>query len=146
VEVQEPCVESESFVAHLAPMEGVTDPNASGRFFMKMFDDATQAFFVLNVDDVNDATAAHIHVADAPDQLGPPVVTLFPIPPEEAPRLGRFAGLLSNGTFSAADFMGPLAGMTMQDLLTAVREDRASVRVHTEDDPDGLIRGLIQDP
>jgi hypothetical protein len=42
------------------------------------------------------------------------------------------------------NFVGPLAGKTIADLLTAIREDRAYVNVHTQQFPAGDIRGRLK--
>ncbi len=60
--------------------------------------------------------AAHIHLAPA-DQNGPVVVLLFPLPGAPIPGPGRFSGVLSEGTITASDLVGQLAGMTIADLV-----------------------------
>jgi hypothetical protein len=57
---------------------------------------------------------------------------------------GEFTGVLGEGVFTAANFVGPLAGKTLADLMTAIRENRAYVNVHTQQFPGGEIRGALQ--
>jgi hypothetical protein len=58
--------------------------------------------------------------------------------------LGEFTGVLGTGDFTAANFVGPLAGMTLADLMTAIHENRAYVNVHTQQYPGGEIRGWLK--
>jgi hypothetical protein len=53
-------------------------------------------------------------------------------------------GLLAEGTITAADLVGPLAGMSIDDLLAEMRAGNAYVNVHSEANPGGEIRGQIQ--
>jgi hypothetical protein len=48
------------------------------------------------------------------------------------------------GGITAANFVGPLAGLTLADLLTAVEGNRAYVNVHTEQFPAGENRGQLR--
>ncbi|MBM4025735.1 MAG: CHRD domain-containing protein, partial [Planctomycetes bacterium] len=73
-----------------------------------------------------------------------PAVWLYPAAPPAATILGEFTGVLSEGVFTAAHLVGPLAGKTLADLLTAIREDRAYVNVHTLQFPAGEIRGGLK--
>lgn len=54
---------------------------------------------------------------------------------------GLSRGTPEDGVFTASELIGPLAGMTLEDLLLAVSENRAYVNVHTEQFPAGEIRG-----
>jgi hypothetical protein len=54
---------------------------------------------------------------------------------------GFFTGLLGKRSVTAADLVGPLQGMTLEDLRTAINEGRAYVNVHTTAFPGGEIRG-----
>jgi hypothetical protein len=71
---------------------------------------------------------------------GPIVVFLF----SSATPTGTVNGLLSQGTFTAADFKGPLAGHPLAELLTDIRSGDAYVNVHTlPNHPGGEIRGQL---
>jgi hypothetical protein len=97
----------------------------------------------LSVFDITDVMMAHIHIAP-PGQNGPVVVWLYPAAPP--PRLipGVTSGVLGEGTFTAANFMGPLAGQPMSALITAMVGGTAYVNVHTRAYPGGEIRGQIR--
>ncbi|MGE5633847.1 MAG: CHRD domain-containing protein [Deltaproteobacteria bacterium] len=49
----------------------------------------------------------------------------------------------ASGNFQASDLTGPLAGKTINDLVLAMQNDETYVNVHTEDQPEGELRGQI---
>jgi len=100
--------------------------------------------YQLKVQGLANVTMAHIHVAAEPGADGPPAVWLFPAAPPAMLIPGEFTGPLGLGNVTAANFVGPLAGKTMADLLAAIREGRAYVNVHTEQFPAGEIRGPLK--
>ena len=57
---------------------------------------------------------------------------------------GRFDGVLGKGTIRATDLVGPLEGMTLEDLLEAMDSGETYVNVHTDLNPGGEIRGQIE--
>ncbi|MGH7711160.1 MAG: CHRD domain-containing protein, partial [Gemmatimonadaceae bacterium] len=68
---------------------------------------------------------------------------------------GRPNGGIAEGTITAANFIGPLAGMSMDDLLAEILAGNTYVNVHTNDGvapidtgpgdfPGGEIRGQIR--
>lgn len=52
----------------------------------------------------------------------------------------------SHGSFTAADFVGPLAGADKEDLIELMRTGGVYVDAHTEHFPDGEVRGQIHGP
>jgi hypothetical protein len=94
---------------------------------------------------------SHIHIGAAGTN-GPISVFLYgPVPAGG----GRVNGVLAQGTITAADFIGPLAGLTMADLIAAMQAGNAYVNVHTNDGvaptntgpgdfPGGEVRGQIR--
>jgi len=58
--------------------------------------------------------------------------------PEASPPIlipGRFNGVLAEGTITANDLVGPLAGMAVSDLLAEMAAGNAFVNVHTTQFP-----------
>ena len=94
--------------------------------------------YELNVKDIVDVTAAHVHLASK----GAEGEVIFPLftGPEKA---GSFTGELAKGTFEAKDLTGPMAGKTIPDLAAAVLGGQTYVNVHTKAHPNGEIRGQI---
>jgi CHRD domain len=97
-------------------------------------------------------TGAHIHMGK-PGVNGPIVADL------NAPGLGGAAAASSSssssgegtamtsnsvsGTIRSTDLKGPLEGKQITDLVKLIEEGRAYTNVHTEQNPDGEIRGQL---
>jgi hypothetical protein len=112
---------------------------ATGRAVFWMDEGGSAVHFRLEVHNITGVFQAHIHL-NGPGVNGPVVVFLF----KSATPTGTVNGVLSNGTFRAADLTGPLAGHTLKELLTDIRSGDAYVNVHTlPNHPGGEIRGQI---
>jgi hypothetical protein len=112
---------------------------ATGRAVFWMDEHGGALHFRLEVHNITGVFAAHIHL-NGPGVNGPVVVALF----NSATPTGLVNGLLSQGTITAANFVGPLAGHPLAELLTDVRSGDAYVNVHTlPNHPGGEIRGQI---
>ncbi len=132
--------EGDDFVANLSG-SGEVPPvmtAAQGKADLNLRRNATELQFRLRVAAIENATAAHIHLAPA-GKNGPVVVTLFPGPKKE----GTFSGILAEGVATASDLSVPLAGQPMSALLDKMRAGEAYVNVHTDKYPAGEIRGQI---
>ncbi len=95
--------------------------------------------YKLTLMDIENVTAAHIHLGKM-GKNGGPVAGLFAGPKKE----GKFGGTLSEGTITSKELMGPLAGKSVKDLVKLIRSGDAYVNVHTDKYPDGEIRGQIK--
>ena len=98
---------------------------------------------------LSNVTAAHLHLG-LPGVDGPVIVTLF----EAEPGGGPVSGRLAKGEITAADLEGPLAGMTLADLIAEIENGRVYLNVHTDDGidppntgpgdfPGGEVRGQV---
>ena len=107
--------------------------------------------YQLVVANIWNVIASHIHLAPA-GVNGAVVVFLYG---PAAPAGGRLDGVIAQGTFTAANFVGPLAGQPLSALIDAMQSGNAYVNVHTNDGvaptntgpgdfPGGEIRGQIQ--
>ena len=112
--------------------------------------------FVLVVNDISNITQAHIHMA-AKGVNGGIVVWLYPsvtattaLPAGGGPH----SGLLAQGTFTAANLRGALAGQPLSALVAAIAAGNTYVNVHTSDGvapanqgpgdfPGGEVRGQL---
>ena len=111
---------------------------ASGRATVTIDGDETD--FRVTVQNLANATAAHIH-AGAAGQSGPPVVFLF----QSGTPVTIQNGVLATGSFDAADII-PSANMSYDSLLSLIRRGNAYVNVHTTANLRGEIRGqLVRD-
>jgi hypothetical protein len=112
---------------------------ATGRATFWMDEHGGALHFRLEVHNITGVFASHIHL-NGPGVNGPVVVPLF----NSATPTGLVNGLLSQGTITAANLTGPLAGHSLQELLTDIRSGDAYVNVHTvPSHQGGEIRGQI---
>ncbi len=95
--------------------------------------------FTLNATNLTGATAAHIHgPADSNTAVGV-LVTLFAA---AAPGVNVTNGVLSSGTFPSSSFTIK-TGVTVDSVLTLLRNGHAYVNYHTVTNAAGEIRGQV---
>jgi len=104
--------------------------------------DGNSVHYKVDVDNVNDVTAAHVHMVG---DLGYPrdiLVGLYPVKGQApSPREGAFSGTLAEGEITADQFVGPMKHETLKDLLKMLKEGRAGVMVDTKQNPKGELWG-----
>ena len=96
--------------------------------------------YQLSVSNISGVTQAHIHQGNSSEN-GPIIVSLFNA---SSTPTGPVTGQLAEGQITPANFVGPLQGMQLEDLITLIQNGTAYVNVHTEQNPQGEIRGTIQ--
>ena len=127
------------------------DTVARGNATFKLSDDGTSLTYRLIVSNIDNVVASHIHVGPT-GANGPVVVFLYG---SVAPGGGKVNGVLAEGTITAANFVGPLAGQPFSALIDAMQAGNTYVNVHTNDGiaptdtgpgdfPGGEIRGQIR--
>lgn len=112
---------------------------AVGEAVFQLNDTGDSLRYKLNVANIDDVRASHIHVA-AEGVNGPVAVFLFAGPPIP----GRTQGTLAQGVITAANLIGPLQGGTLGDLIEEIEAGNTYVNVHTDANPGGEIRGQIK--
>lgn len=141
-----------NYVAHLSGGNEVP-PNSSlgqGQLILRFSADGSELYYKLIASNIYNVTAAHIHIAP-PGVNGGVVLPLFL---GGVPGNGRQDGILAQGTVTAANLSGSLAGKSLGDLIAAIESGNAYVNVHTNDGvaptntgpgdlPGGEIRGQI---
>jgi hypothetical protein len=115
------------------------DSDAKGAAIFRTSNDGTELNYRLIVANIEDVTAAHIHLAPRGEN-GDIVAFLFD--PEE-PTEGRTNGVLAEGTITSEDLIGPLADATLSELIDEMEAGNTYVNVHTVEHPSGEIRGQI---
>jgi hypothetical protein len=118
------------------------DTNAQGQAIFRLSDDGNFVDYKLIASNIDNAFMAHIHMGPRTVN-GPIVVWLYPsTAPVPGPvGSGRHDGVLAEGTFTAANLVGPLAGHPLSDLIAAIQSGDAYVNVHTNDGVDGVNTG-----
>lgn len=133
----------------------VRDTRGQAQLILHRSADGTSFDYRLIASNITNVTQSHIHMAP-PGANGPIVVWLYPgtSPPAGPPGQGRTDGVLAEGTFTAANLTGPLAGQPLTALVDALDGGNAYVNVHTSDGvgdpntgpgdfPGGEVRGDI---
>jgi len=134
-----------NFVAVLSNTDAGTDSKGRGVAMFQLSHDGTMLRYRLNVANIENVLMAHIHIAPV-GANGPVAVWLYPSgpPPQLIP--DRFQGVLATGVITDANLVGPLASMTLADLMAMLDGNMAYVNVHTQQHPGGEIRGQITIP
>jgi hypothetical protein len=89
--------------------------------------------YSVNATNIEAVTAGHVHLGKQGEN-GPVVATLFNY---DSP----MNGVSENGTITADKLEGPMAGMQISDLAAAGANGTLYVNIHTEQNPNGEIRG-----
>jgi hypothetical protein len=89
--------------------------------------------YSVNATNIQGVTAGHIHLGKRGEN-GPVVVTLFKY---DSP----MNEVSETGTITADKLEGPLAGKQLPDLAAAGANNTLYVNIHTEQNPNGEIRG-----
>jgi hypothetical protein len=147
-----------------SPLEGAReapiprDTKARGNAIYMLNKDESAIEYMLMVANIENVFMAHIHQGPR-GTAGPIVVWLYPstAPGVQAPKGGgRIDGVIAQGTITAADLTGPLAGQPLSALVDLLRNGGAYTNVHTDDGdlvlnegpgdfPAGEIRGQIKE-
>ncbi len=129
------------FIAHLSGGEEVppAQTTGTGQAFFKLSMDGTSLDYKLIVANIENVTQSHIHLAPAGTN-GAVVAFLF----GNVPGGVTVNGVLTEGTITAANLVGPLAGQPLSALVDYLNNGGAYVNVHTTSYPGGEIRGQIQ--
>jgi hypothetical protein len=93
------------------------------------------AEYSVNATNIQGVTAGHIH-SGKQGENGPIVVTLFK---NESPT----NEVSETGSITADKLERPMAGKQLTDLVTAMNNGTTYVNIHTEQNPNGGIRGQI---
>jgi hypothetical protein len=126
------------------------DTQAVGVATFKLREDGAALLFKVNVANIDNAVAAHIHCG-AVGVNGPVGVTLFMAPPAGGP----VNGTLAEGTITAPDTGNACGWTDLAAVLAAMQTGDTYVNVHTNDGtpptntgpgdfPGGEIRGQIR--
>ncbi|MBP3039983.1 CHRD domain-containing protein [Bacillaceae bacterium Marseille-Q3522] len=130
------------FFAKLSGREEVppVETDASGSAQFEFDDDFKELHFKLAVNNLKEFTEAHIHIGEQGEN-GPVVVFLFG--PEKR-GISVQKGIVT-GKITRRDLVGPLRGAPLHILAREMERKNTYVNAHTEQYPDGEIRGQIKE-
>ena len=104
--------------------------------------DGNSVHYKLDVENVNDVTAAHVHMVGDRGYPRDILVGLYPAKGQvPSPREGAFSGTLAEGEITTDQFVGPMKHAPLKDLLKMLKEGRAGVMVYTKQNPKGDLWG-----
>jgi CHRD domain len=128
-----------NFVAHLDGGQEVPprDTQAVGEAIFHVNADETALTFKVIATNIDNIVASHIHLGVFGVNGAIVAFLAGPFPPGG----GRHDGILAEGTITAANLVGPLAGMPLSVLIAAMRAGGTYVNVHTNDGVDGNNTG-----
>lgn len=132
------------YKARLSGVAAGSGSEARGVAVFILSNDGSSMRYKLVVNGLENTTMAHIHVAPAPGEDGPPVLWLYPDAPPPSLIEGVYNGLLGSRTVTSADLTGAAGIDSLDKLRAAIKEGRAYVNVHTSAFPGGEIRGDIR--
>ena len=112
---------------------------ATGTVELRLSADGKKIDFKVTVDKLLNPSQADLHFGSV-SQNGQVVVKLCP-KGNAAGKRGEFTGVLVEGSFDAGDFVGPLTGSPMSDLVDEIRAGNTYVNVHTYDGVDPPYSG-----
>jgi CHRD domain len=135
----------------------VRDTQGQAQLILQLAKDGESIAYRLNAANLVNVFMGHIHLGP-PGVNGPIVVWLYPstAPVALMPPTGPLdPGTIAQGTITAANLTGPLAGQSLDALVSALNGNNAYVNLHTNDGvapintgpgdfPGGEVRGDIR--
>ncbi len=114
------------------------ETDARGEAFFKLSRDELILKFKLDLFNIEDVTAAHLHLG-AKGTNGPVIAFLFgPITNPVSIECATLTGMITQ-----EDLVGPLAGQTLGTLVNEIISGNIYINVHTVQHSNGEIRGQL---
>jgi hypothetical protein len=134
-------MEDQEFDARLSGASEVppVQTDASGFAELEVEDGGNSIEYDIFVSNIDRVTQAHIHQGSS-SEAGPIIASLF----NASTPTGPITGELTEGTIISANLEGPLQGRQLSDLIALMQNGTAYVNVHTEQNPEGEIRGTLE--
>jgi hypothetical protein len=127
--------QDQKFTATLSGQDEVppTNSQATGMAEFTVMGDSVG--YTVNASNMQGVTAGHIH-SGKQGENGPVVVTLFK---NDSPS----NEVSENGSIKPDKLEGPMAGKQLTDLASAMSNGDTYVNIHTEQNPNGELRGQL---
>jgi CHRD domain len=131
----------EGFTADLSGQDEVppTESNATGTAEILFNNDSSQASYFVNTTGFEEITGAHIH--NGSEGVNGDIVV--PLSQEKSAENQDNPAIWFSGEINNNDLQGPLEGKEISDLASLINNGSAYVNIHTQDNPDGAIRGQL---
>jgi CHRD domain len=111
---------------------------ANGTLTLTVAADGSSVDYVLKLNGIISLTVARLHAG----QVGATGATIFTIYGGPT-KSGLYSGTIAQGSFTAADLLGPLKGKTIDDLVGLIGADSLYLNVGTQAHIQGEIRGQL---
>ena len=130
--------EDNKYFTPLTGMEEVppVNTNSTGIVLFELINNYID--FKVNVSNLDNITAAHIHLGEF-GQNGEIIVPLL----KSSTPVDVHNGTLVKGKVTSADLVGSLTGKTLTELVQLFNNTKTYVNIHTEQYPNGELRGEI---
>lgn len=130
--------EDNKYFTPLTGMEEVppVNTNSTGIALFELLNN--QIDFKVNVTNLDNIMSAQIHLGEF-GQNGEIIVSLL----KSLSPVDVHNGTLVEGQVTSADLVGPLKGKTINELIQLFNNTKTYVNIHTEQYPNGEIRGQI---
>jgi hypothetical protein len=113
--------------------------HSSGKMDLNLSNDGNTLTYKLHVENVSNATAAHLHIGKKDTEGSPVVIIRF-----DNVKKGKFTGILSEGKITSMDLLGKLEGKPLGELVHLIETGDIYVNVHSYGNPAGEILGQIK--
>lgn len=127
-----------TYEATLAGSSEVPSVKTSAQGLLRLTVAGDQVDYSLTVTKLSSPSIARLHQGKQ-GATGPTIATLF-----GGSKNGTFTGTLAEGTLSAADLTGPLAGKTIADLVQLIEGGSIYLNVGSAKHPGGELRGQVK--
>jgi hypothetical protein len=119
--------------------------HASGEATFVLGKDGETIRYKLHVENLENATMAHIHQVGDDGSPAAIITWLYPTTGESPSlRKGKFTGTLAEGTVTAGKLSGPMKGKTPKDVVEMLEYGKAGIAVHTEQNSGGELWGVAR--
>jgi hypothetical protein len=113
--------------------------SGSGALTLTVAADGSSVNYVFMVSKIANLTLARLHEGKA-GATGATILTIYGGPT----RSDVFTGVVTQGSFTAAQLVGPLRGKTVADFVALVKAGSVYLNVGTSSHPSGEIRGQLK--
>ncbi len=128
--------QNNKFMANLTGKEEVPPVNSNATGTVQLTLQGEEGIdYIVNATSIRGVTEGHLHLG----QKGENGLIVFTLFRPDAP----IDQISENETITEDEFVGPLKGKSISDLTTAIGNGSIYANIHTQENPNGEIRGQI---